>query len=331
MKIRYSDAAFFVMTAVIISFAVTAPYILPDRFFYDYYKLLGISSGNLGIDADKSFSNTAIVLRLLPQYLHTAFAAAVGVLAVYSVRTYLFRADRILISLIISLPAFIYCFSILNKDTFVIFITITSLFATKKLNNEFHSVIVIALIYLIYSYLFRGYYIIITGLFVSLWLIIRLNKKSIYWIIVPAVFLYLMVPDAVLSDVASLRDRVNSWRVYSGSDAIRTIFFNLYAEPNHIEFIANYIYSIIRLNLSFFISPGIRELWLTITAWAYIFLSFRALFSKASKHQKILGALVAAHILTLQLFEPDLGSYMRHVTSIFVLALPLIDIRRPRI
>src|SRR5690606_3606486 len=131
---------------------------------------------------------------------------------------------------------------------------------------------------------FRQYYLLIAGVFVALTFFIISN-----WYLRLVLFLlgcaaFMLLPDSYFYELGNARDHVNRIRSWSDSAGYRTAFFNLVPSDSAINFIINYFYGALRLNLPIFFCQGIKELFLIINLGVYAYLAKVGL---GSEHDRV--------------------------------------------
>jgi hypothetical protein len=102
---------------------------------------------------------------------------------------------------------------------------------------------------------------------------------------------------------------------------IRDLFINLFYfvflyKLNLMNFIINYIYALLVLALPVLVFGGFVDIVPTVLLIVIFYIGYR-LYSVSSKDNfRDIYALFLAHYFVLVIFEPDVGSYMRHMTSV---------------
>jgi hypothetical protein len=99
----------------------------------------------------------------------------------------------------------------------------------------------------------------------------------------------------------------------------RTGFYNFTEPVSFAAFIADYVYAILKLNLPVLFYPGLKEFVMLVFVW----IAVGAVWGKKAGSTNINAAtlnvfacLVIGHMAVSMLFEPDLGSYTRHLASV---------------
>ena len=107
----------------------------------------------------------------------------------------------------------------------------------------------------------------------------------------------------------------------------RTVFLNPLPVDGLVNFSINYLYAAIRLNAPVFFAPSFKDLFLTIYAWALIYALYR--YRKPATLTGFCArALVISHLLVLLVFEPDHGTYLRHLSSVSLMMACMINFHR---
>lgn len=179
-------------------------------------------------------------------------------------------------------------------------------------------------IYVLYGYLFRDYYYLILFFFLSILAVRKLALEWKFLLFLGLVLILMVTPVSVLQTLQGPRDTVNYYRLNDPNFVgARTAFFNLLPIDGAWSFTVNYVYALIRLNLAFFLDPGPKELFLELNILAYFFAIITGLRG-SSRIARNAASLLLAHLIVLTFFEPDLGSYIRHLASTLpIAAIPI--------
>ena len=146
---------------------------------------------------------------------------------------------------------------------------------------------------------------------------------------VAGIAVLLLLPADVFQALQGPRDAVNIGRLYDAEAVVRTSFLNPFPPTDALAFVANYAYALTRLNVPILFSPAPQELALTLYMLLCGWLLVAALRADSSP-ARILSALFIAHAAFLPFFEPDLGSYFRHVSVVAPYLVPGILARFER-
>lgn len=209
-----------------------------------------------------------------------------------------------------------------NKDTVLIpFLIIAAITTRLNLTNNV-KIGIIFTIYVAYTLLFRPYYVMIGGIFVGLYVLSKLSIPLRTFLIFSAFMLGFLLPDSIFDSLQSFRDVTNARRLLYGSDAgARTAFMNLVEPDSYWHFLVNYVYAFLRLNLPFLFDFNVKDLILVANILILIYV-FGQSFRSRLDTVRISFYLFTAHFLVLQIFEPDLGTYFRHISVTLLFSVP---------
>jgi hypothetical protein len=218
------------------------------------------------------------------------------------------------------------CFFV--KDTFYIPFMLASLFLLSKLKNNMLATIFVACLYIIYGFIFRNYFLIISFIFVALILFRKSPGIFKFLIVISIPVVMMFIPDDIYTLIQQQRDIVNRGRIGYAGSGNRTAFVNLLPPEGVYSFFVNYAYAIVRLNLPVIFGAGLKEVFMMSNIIVLGLLVFVGLYSSDSRIWRP-TILFCAHFLTLMLFEPDLGSYLRHIMTSLPLLSPALGIIGP--
>lgn len=259
-------------------------------------------------------------------YAHTNEAIRMAMLIVLGVATiglllWWLRLPRTLtLALACLVPAWLLYLPLFTKDTFVTPVIIGStLVLTGFQRNLSLRIGLTSALYLLYAVIFRQYFIIILAVWLGLLVLLRVKW---YWrIIILAVvpLLAMLLPDNLYETLQMQRDIVNYSRL--GGQGNRTAFMNLVQPDGLRTFPINYLYAAWRLNFPIFVGGGLKEAYLFVMLCVYTLLMISGLRSGNSRVSWP-AALFCSHMLVLNIFEPDLGSYLRHLSTALLFLAP---------
>jgi len=163
----------------------------------------------------------------------------------------------------------------------------------------------------LYSLLFRMYILF----FVAGYVLRQLRPFYVFVLSLASVFLFLLFYDeflASVSDVIYRRDVFYDLR----SDVVRSTWFNPSSEEGWCGVLYNYLYAFFRINFPVFFFWGMKEIYLQF----YVVFSFLSVFvcflvSRDSSRWVCVGVFLM--YILYPFIEPDLGSYLRHLSSWF--------------
>lgn len=271
------------------------------------------------------YTATAWLFSHLPGFLIQTVVLLIGasalILFIWPLRT---RTQLILASFITIAPIFLILTRPL-KDTFVILLTIAVVFLLKARLRPAIKVALVTLIYVFYGYFIRQYYYLIALSFLVILVYASSGLRGKLLVALAGLAFFMAVPDSVFLELQGARDLMNYRRFGSGAPGSRTAFFNILPPTDAFNFLVNYVSAAFRLSLSFVFSLGFRELFLTLNVATYMFLIWRGVRSDRDD-ARLAAYLVMAHISVLWIFDPDLGTHLRHLSTVFLYLLPLLEI-----
>ena len=121
------------------------------------------------------------------------------------------------------------------------------------------------------------------------------------------------------------RDAVNLVRMATMTVGTQSAFMNPLPPDSLGNFLVNYGYAFARLNLPVLFQVRMQEVFLLSVVLVTFTLILYGLRHGGPK-ERACALLVLAHALTLNLFEPDLGSYLRHLTSATIYLAPVLSL-----
>lgn len=297
---------------------------LPEQFFRDQMKLVD----SLTQDAEdlSSFRASALVYAWVtfghPEWLVPVCAFAYVVLLAQFTR----RISLMYAALALFGPSLMLNLIVLGKETLVTAMSVLVVYALMRSGNSRKAIVLMLALYAAYAWFVRPYYFAIAGLFLLLALAAQLPARGRLWLALAGFAVFCMLPAELYSLAAMHRDTANNYAMFRGGFDIRTMVHNLMIPDNPFEFLANYLYSLVVLNLPVLFFHGLRDALLTGTNLLVFWLIWRGV-TLGDGAQRSLALLMLAHVLVLCLFEPDVGSYSRHLLSVSLYAaaaLPLL-------
>lgn len=266
------------------------------------------------ISLGDSYAVMSLIYNYLPESLINYLVIFIGSFFIFSVyRNAKYKNDLILLFCLIFIPI-ILTISTFQKDLILVVFVVSVYYIIQANTSYFFKIFHISLIYLLYGFVFRNYYFLITFFFIFIFF---LKKSNLYirFLSLMAIFIIIFIlPDNIYYKLQSARDVVNEYRVGFNMDGNRTAFNNPLPPNSLINFIANYVYAVIRLNFGFFFTFGIKDMIFVIYPLIYYYYTFKGLYEN-NEINFLASALILAHALVYFLFEPDTGSYARHLAS----------------
>nr|WP_272210102.1 hypothetical protein [Marinicella sp. W31]MDC2875965.1 hypothetical protein [Marinicella sp. W31] len=279
-----------------------------------------------GIIGSGSYGITALVYTLVPDALRPFPVYLLGSLFIlFSTRNLQSNVHALTVAFLCLAPSML-TIATFQKDLLLVPFVVLAAFSIERLKRPRFAILSVVMIYLVYGMQFRSYYFLIAFIFIFIYLVIRRPLPFKIVLCLGLATVLLITPASVFQELQGSRDIVNLTRLNNpNAVGVRTAFLNLMPIEGTWSFIANYFYAAIKLNLAFLLNPGPRELFLQLNIIAYFFAIIWAL-RRGSQQARIASYLMMAHLLVLTLFEPDLGSYIRHLSCTLPYAtIPLME------
>jgi hypothetical protein len=302
--------------------------VLPDKYFYDYIKVLALVNGEK-IDSDSSFDFAAGFFSAINIFHFSTliewsiFLGTMGNVLLFLL--FLKRPCSTPIShfflLMLSFLLNIYVF-IIGKEAiqFLFFYFWFLAYHSKQIGSNTKNLLVI-LSCIFEGLFFRGYYLVVALLYVVFLFLSKFKipafKKSILvlcFIVIGMLLLKFFMP-STFSLVINLRNNLNAAGASSDRRTmINDVLFNTRASI--FIFIINYLINLIRISIPFELLLSINPLYFAFFIFQIIYSSFLLLstlsFRKFSRRDKFIVIFLISYYFTLNLFEPDFGSLARH-------------------
>ncbi len=272
---------------------------------------------NLEVDdvaLGEPYAVMAYIYQLIPSSLLLFLTILIGIFFIFRVFYDAYKNYHLMIlSFLVSIPCVLTIYAF-QKDLILVLFTVPCAIIISSNKNNFIKLLCVSIIYLIYATIFRSYYYLITLIFVGIFLF-RISDGYVRILVILAMAsVVLFIPNNVYSMLQSSRDIVNQNRLGFDVAGNRTAFNNP-MEPNSLfGFIYNYIYAVLRLNFSFFFNWGVQDLMFMAYPLIYFYYVIKGFVGGVDKNF-LAGSLVLSHALVYFLFEPDTGSYARHLSS----------------
>lgn len=215
---------------------------------------------------------------------------------------------------------FVFCPSLFmnlgkaSKELFITLFMFLSCFFLIRNKNCLAGLAVIC-----YGGLFRFYYLPL-GFLISVGSIKRSKRMFFYLFSITVCLIFFGFFEekifSILKETMIRRDFG-----YMNDDGLRrTVFKNLMPLNDWSSFFINYFYAFARMNFCIFFDFGVKDLFLQLYSlfiMVFILLAFYL--------RNIIAFPLLVNFLIYPLFEPDLGSYLRHLASIYPLYFYLIE------
>jgi hypothetical protein len=345
-KVSKQNFMFFFISIITLLLGIVCTFVLPERFFNDTTTLILDKFNEAGIIG--SYPLTILFykvtgLKFLPFFIIAMIQLPIIIYIIYKIGVprdfHLFTAKNIIVYIAFLLISVFLCIPSKEFINFL-FIALVVRFISKTNSSKVKNAIFLILLFGIFGTIFRPYYIFIPIIAVGMYVVCRINFKnktvtSIFYGILIMISLsvsYGLVEGKFLSE--KTRDDLNSTRTKdSNSKIVPPLETNTwYGEAIAIT------YGFFAINIPI---DGIKHLFhpqiLAFVVWQLILFYILIIrFSKSIKnkddyilHWTLL--ILFSYFIVQGLFEPDLGSAIRHKMGVFPLiyyALYYEDFRR---
>jgi hypothetical protein len=230
---------------------------------------------------------------------------------------------------LVAVTAFIVPYAILDllhtqKEAVVIAMVMILVTVASRFRSQVILIATLVIMYSVYGYYIRPYYLLILGAFITLLVLTRASVTVRACIAVAGLIALFCLPAWILGELQGTRDVFFFWKVLQGD--VRTGFANPVEPVNAFNFLFNYGYAAMMLHFPFIQFTTARELLLFVNVVFLALLVIAGLRHRTAAY-RVLALLFVSHVLVYVLFEPDLGSYFRHLASIALYVL--ISLRSP--
>lgn len=309
--------------------------VLPEKYFWDSQVLMNMMNGGASPDLmDGSYYYTAKFFSIFgDSVIFVNLVVAVVFLCVAAL--FINNAQTAFFASFLLFPHLVLGLSRPQKELIVTLLSMIIIWAVEKTKIRL-GVALCIIGYACYA-IVRNYYALICFSFLLLFWLAR--KGKIDYIIFSVLMLVLAVsllPTEFFSMLQGTRDAFNMLRP-PGGDGNETIYFNPNPPDSFWNFSFNYLSA-----ASFFLVPilyhqNLSALFLQIynvIVLITLFYFLKLYYVKSRQYLSLemesrldkvllLAMIFASHVFILLLFEPDLGSFMRHISSVAIYLLPL--------
>ena len=302
---------------------------LPEKFLRDSLTIQKLAEDMHSADWGGAYAIAAKFSAIFPGWLLNIAVAIIGSYTIWYVTTSARTIKGMLLIVPILAPAIILDMVQFGKEIFVIPLTFIILYVAQKTPSILKAFLVIAAIYLFYGLFFRQYYLLIFVAFIAFMTMVKSPPPIRILYLLIFMIVMVAVPSKVFMQLQGDRDGINQLSNLV-SNEVRTAIYNPYTPDNTLHFIANYGYAFLRLNLPIVFSPSVSDIILFINILIYGRMMYAGMRQRPITPLSLLPWLFLSHLVVLWVFEPDLGSYLRHFSSIIVYIMPAFREREQR-
>ncbi|HEY3596903.1 MAG TPA: hypothetical protein VGL08_05220 [Paraburkholderia sp.] len=305
---------------------VKAGTFLPEFIFRDADKIQAQMTGASTYDGT-SFDAVAGIYGWFGPTLLNVLIAVTGVLFIH---TMLSRANRLGLfaaAWVLCVPCVFFNLFVASKDTLVVLMSLLIVWAARR-QRAWFAPVVAASLYIGYALLVRRYFLLIVALACGIALFRRASTRWKIVLAIASMGTIFVLPDVVYFALLHPRDMAVDYLTYQSPFGARTSFYNPLEPTSFVAFCVDYLYASARLNLALLFSPGLKELAMQLFVGLAVLPALRGAPRRLGVAQRVAretcACLLLAHIGVSMLFEPDLGSYIRHLSSVTLFAMVLL-------
>ncbi|WP_241332069.1 hypothetical protein [Burkholderia cenocepacia] len=333
--LRDAIAALFALLYVAIY--ANARTLLPEFIFRDADKIQTQIGGGSTYDGS-SFDAVGKLYQALGDAGTAVFVVALGVATIWIALRETRRLGGLVVYLALIAPCLFFNLFVASKDTIVAAMSIAVL-AVARLRGTARPMLIVAVLYLAYAATIRSYFALILAITLAAWVFRRVSTLPRAAAAILLVAVLVALPNGVYTLLQQPRDLAVDYLVYSSPFGARTSFYNPLPPDSFVHFVGNYAYSVVRLNLPVFLSFDPKGWAMQALIALFLCAAWRRLpvrhtdghAAAPARHGELPACLVLGHVAVSMLFEPDLGSYLRHLSSVALLAVALWSIRTRRV
>lgn len=342
-KIRQQnrDLALLLMIPTAILAKIIYIFFLPDKYFFDSWRMVSMMNGNNTMMAWEGYQNT-VDFHTSINILHLTdihqFSIWYGLIMTPVMMFIVSRAKEmelreVLFTLMATGVLNIYVFNVNKEMIQILYFLAIYAVISLPLKNTFVKILGCSAIYYIESIHFRSYYIIMALMtilvyFIFLWLRKRelIQRKHIAITVLLCfigVFVFFYASQFVAYDdyVEALNVRDGSTQTIDEGGGAASAIYNPVEVDSHLGiFMFDYVINAVRMMIPvelLFKSPGYAPFFIyQIFILFYLFRTMRNIKNIDRKMLVVLSAFVAFFFGSV-VFEPDFGSWVRHEATIF--------------
>ncbi|WP_211464148.1 hypothetical protein [Collimonas silvisoli] len=281
---------------------------LPSYFFTDETTILNLMRySDLGLLEQNSFVSTATVFSVFGPVGSQLLLLASTCLVIFYISRKSLRLVDLAFSFVLMLSFAMFNLK-LSKEVVVILMNLLACLACSWRISNHRKVMLVSAIYLIYAWQFRSYYVLIVAAMMAMHIVFSTQGKLRATIVLAVLVGCLALPGDFWNQLQQARDIVNLDR--DGLSDSKTIFSNPFSPNGVATALPNAGFAALRFYFAPVFSLRVQEVFLSFTLCFLTFVLFRR---RNCKHP--LALLLIANFSIQTFFEPDLGSFFRHLSA----------------
>ncbi|RQT14386.1 hypothetical protein [Burkholderia contaminans] len=290
---------------------------LPEFVFRDAEKIQSQIGGGSTYEGT-SFDAVAKFYALLGPAGTSLFVAAIGTVFIWRIVGEGRRLGSLAATIVLLAPCVFFNLFVASKDTLVVLIALVLAGIAQRRSTAWTFVAVVAL-YAGYAAVVRSYFALILAIALAAFLFRHVSWRGKTLLIGAGAITLFLLPSDVYYSLQHPRDMAADYLAYGSPFGARTSFYNPVVPDSFLAFCANYAYGVLRLNLPLLFDVGPKELAMQLFVWIALAAVWRRARHHAHPARDLLACVVIGHVAVSMLFEPDLGSYTRHLSSVALL------------
>ncbi|MDR8074110.1 hypothetical protein KPA96_00375 [Burkholderia cenocepacia] len=307
--------------------------LLPEFIFRDADKIQTQIGGGSTYDGS-SFDAVGKLYQALGGAGTAVFVVALGVATIWIASRATRRLGTLVAHLVLIAPCLFFNLFVASKDTLVVAMSIAVL-AVARVRGTTGTMLIAVLLYLGYAATIRGYFALIVAIALAAWVLRRVSTLPRLAGALLVVAVLVALPNAAYTLLQQPRDLAVDYLVYASPFGARTSFYNPFPPDSFVHFAGNYAYSLVRLNLPVLFSFDPKGFAMQALVALFLCAAWRRVPGRRAgeggnalpRNGELLACLLLGHVAVSMLFEPDLGSYLRHLSSVALFAVALWSIR----
>lgn len=326
-----------IIICALLSFSIFKQDILPNYFFFDENTITQFMQWGAQFKPGDSYASTARFFSMLgADRTSLWFPPFAAVLIIAQYLYYLKKAKARHFTLLeVVLFVFLVFLSVtymsmLSKEFIVALVIAPFVFFARR---GLPGILTWCMIALLYATYFRTYWFIMIPIFLGLYSVFRVTRKPLYLILsVPLTLLALSFVFSLFLglDLDNFRTTVNDYRIDAGDNNARTMILPWIAGGGPVLSWLNstitWVTLMIPVPLFILLSPYYLLIASLVAALFYkLWIAFfQILAHKSQPDLAACSALIISFTAIQSIFEPDYGSYVKHLAPLYPLCLYVI-------
>lgn len=296
--------------------------LLPEFLYRDADKIQAQMDGASTYDGS-SFDAVGKFYAMFGPTLLGLFVMAIGVWFIWALFSRVKHAGALSMALLFGAPCVFFNLFVASKDTLVVAMALLIVCTLRRGRGGFTIVVALAA-YATYALLVRRYFLLILASGAGVWCYRRAGRGTRIVLVATVLLVLFLLPSGAYTALLNPRDMAVDYLVYQSPYGARTSFYNLLLPDSFTAFCIDYLYATVRLHMPILFSPDPRGLAMQM----FVMAAWRATRplrppAEVAPGAHVLSCLVMGHIMVSMLFEPDLGSYVRHLSSVSIFCMVL--------